>query len=143
MMFIQLDQVIDNKILQAPIYLTGAGTTNSSAQDLATINGNVLLTILASSLAAGTLAFTLQDSADNSSFAAADANAIFTPSTGAVATLTAGIVGTAIANTYGIHTQLLRRYVRVAAVATGSLNTALTTVLTIPLNYSNWLQSAS
>lgn len=75
-----LDNAVEIKQLTAPATITS--DTDSTVLDLMTYEDNVLLVLSVAAGGTGTLTPTVEDSADNSTFAAVPADALFDPDTG-------------------------------------------------------------
>ena len=90
------------------------GTEQSANLDTRNYEGNVLVMLSVQAGGTGTSTPVIQDSEDGSSdWAAVDADAIVSPTTGEVTTLST-LTTSASVQTVGLRKDLLRRYVRIA-----------------------------
>lgn len=98
-----------------------AAAINGTGVDVGEISGTVLVRIDAAAASTGeTMAFTVEHSYDNSTFAAVAAAALVDPATGTADTITVNTAGVAVNETIALKRDLLRRYVRVVGTAAGN-----------------------
>lgn len=105
-----LDNWAQLRSLLAPATVTS--DTDSTALDLSAYEGTVLLAVNVAAGGTGTLTPTVEDSGDNSSFAAVPADALFDPDTGAQAAFAAITTGASF-QVLAVKRDYCRRYLRV------------------------------
>jgi hypothetical protein len=100
-----------------------SGSANGTAVDLSNIEGEILVVLDSAAMStADTLDVTIEESADNSTFAAAPADALINPETGLAATFTQVTDGAASFQVLALKKERLKRYVRaVGTLAGGSI----------------------
>ncbi len=86
--------------------------TDSAVIDLSRVEGNVLIAVSVAASGEGTLTPSVEDSGDNSSFAAVPADALFTPDTGVQAAF-AAVTTSASFQVLALKKDRCRRYVHV------------------------------
>lgn len=95
--------------------------TNGIAVDTSDLEGNILAVVnSAAASASDTLDVTFEESADNSSWAAVPADALFNPTTGAQATLTQVTAAAASYQQIGIVKERVKRYIRMVFTVGGA-----------------------
>lgn len=104
-----LDNAVEIKQLTAPATITS--DTNSATLDVSGYEDNLLLALSVAAGGTGTLTVTVQDSADNSTFADVPADALFDPDTGDADTFDA-VTTSASFQVIGLTKARCRRYVR-------------------------------
>lgn len=105
-----LDNVVRLLSMLAPS--TVSTDTDTASIDLSQYEGSVLIEISVATGGTGTLTPTVEDSADNSTFAAIPADALFDPDTGADAAF-AAVTTTASFQVLAVKRDRCRRYLRV------------------------------
>lgn len=117
---ITFNLTVDNLFLEAQ----ATNPDYSASLDVSKFVGDVFLNVAIGASGTDTPAITVEHSADNSSFAAVPASALFNVSTGDADTFTTPTASTASDETLGLVRQQLKRYVRV--VLTGAVSSART-----------------
>lgn len=100
----------------------------SASLDVSKFVGDVFLNVACNATGTDVPAITVEHSADNSTFAAVPASALFNVDSGAADTFTTPTASTAQDETLGLVRQQLKRYVRV--VLTGAVSSARTFSIT-------------
>lgn len=105
-----LDNVVRLLSMLAPT--TVSTDTDTTSIDLSQYEGSVLIAVSVATGGTGTLTPTVEDSADNSTFAAIPADALFDPDTGADAAF-AAVTTTASFQVLAVKRDRCRRHLRV------------------------------
>jgi hypothetical protein len=115
---------VDNLFVEAQ----ASNPDYSATLDVQPFVGNVFINVAANATNNDTPAITVEHSADDSSYAAVPASALFSIATGDAATFGSLVAATAFDTTLGLNRQQLKRYVRV--VMTGAVSSARTLSIT-------------
>ena len=111
---------IDNLFVEAQ----ASNPDYSASLDTSKYVGMIVLNVACNATGTDTPAITVEHSADDSSFAAIPAAALFNIGTGAAGTFTTPTASTAQDESLGVNQQQLKRYLRV--VLTGAVSSART-----------------
>ncbi len=120
---------LDNLFLEAQ----ASNPDLTAASDVSKFVGNLFLNVSVGASNNDTPSFTVEHSADNSTFTAIPASALFDPATGDAATFTDAVAATASDQTLGLVRQQLKRYVRVSIA--GAVSSARTISVTMAGQY--------
>lgn len=100
----------------------------SASWDIRPFDGNVYINVATNATGTDTPAITVQHSADDSTFTAVPASALFNVESGEADTFTTLVLSTASDEWLGLNDQQLKRYIRV--VMTGAVSSARTISIT-------------
>ena len=115
------NQLSINASLRVQVSTAAAGAVNGTGVDIGESIGPVLVVVDAPVASASDgIAFTVEHSYDNSTFAAVGADALVDPATGDADTFTAVTDAVAVFEKLALKRDRLRRYVRVVATTSGS-----------------------
>jgi hypothetical protein len=121
----------------APTRVTATGTTNGTAIDLGQSSGSAGVYAKSGTTSAGTLTFTVEDSADGSTgWAAIDASALVSPTTGDADTLGAATTSAGVDKLLIVRKENVERYIRIVATAATNPTVVFSGVVVFPRHTS-------
>lgn len=121
MVYPNIAGAVEAKAMLTAQAVTSTTAVNGTAIDMSAYEGNALIVVNAGAASTGdTLGFAVQESVDNSTWAAVPADALFNVATGANATLSDVTDAGASFQTVGLRKERVARYVRLVATATGT-----------------------
>lgn len=138
-MFGMINDQIDVKATITPRSITSTAAVNGTGVDVSNVTEDFLVLLNSGAAStADTLDFAVEDSADNTTFAAVPADALFNPATGQAVTPTQVTDAAAVLQVIGVRKERVKQYVRVTATAAGSSIAIVTAVsLILPRKYSS------
>lgn len=136
-MFQYVADAIEVKRTVVPTSITTSSTAvNGTGVDLSNYDAAVLVYVDAPQFGAGSAVFTVEDSEDNSTFAAVAAAALVNPNTGVADTFTSVTTSSgSIEETLALKKEVLKRYVRVVVTPTGGTGVFTAQIIAHKRNY--------